>query len=259
MIYIFTSKHALDLFRFGISGIVQVSTVLSYLVLISIHSNREAYFASSLSLCKESIYERSLPWPRNTMHTSSLALHSHPEWYHISRTANHDDIRVGIRNSQRAALHWQVTVNNTALWLNMLFIAIGNSGEGLYNISLTFGPDGKVCNITSKCNLIPEERAFMDRGELSEVTAFDTPLGKVGSLICADSWSPRMYKQFDDQGVEILTSGSFVSPGEEWNKPWPGYNILEGTPNDVDRKDIQNALLKDMWKKVPFMGSKFYF
>ncbi len=103
----------------------------------------------------------------------------------------------------------------------------------------------------NKVYLIPDERLFLDAGKLSEVATFPTDLGRVGALVCADSWVPRMYKllESNEQHVDIITAGSFASPAHEWNEKWTGYNIVEH-PSDVDKSDVGNALQKDMWKKV---------
>ena len=80
------------------------------------------------------------------------------------------------------------------------------SSQGLYNVSLTFDPKGQVCHIVHKVfafavyvylwqvNLIPEEKEFLDKGNESEISSFETSFGKIAVLICADSWHPSLYQ-----------------------------------------------------------------
>jgi predicted amidohydrolase len=70
------------------------------------------------------------------------------------------------------------------------------SNEGLYNTAVTFGPNGEILNIVYKTHLIPEEQSFLDSAPEQQNRVFDSPIGKVAVIVCADSWHPGVYKVY---------------------------------------------------------------
>ena len=60
------------------------------------------------------------------------------------------------------------------------------TSDGLYNVAISFNPQGEICNISYKSWLIKEEQTFLDSMPIKNLTAFDCPLGRVAVPICAD-------------------------------------------------------------------------
>ncbi|XP_032832150.2 omega-amidase NIT2 isoform X1 [Petromyzon marinus] len=89
------------------------------------------------------------------------------------------------------------------------------SGDRLFNTSLVFGPDGKLCGKFRKMHLfdidIPGKITFKESETLSpgeELTDFTTPFCKVGIAICYDLRFPELTRLYADRGCHLL-----VCPG----------------------------------------------
>lgn len=130
-------------------------------------------------------------------------------------------------------------------------LGVHNTNEGLYNISMIFNPNGKVVHIIFKHHLVAEELEFLDQGSIDEIQPFDIPkIGKLGLLICADSWFTESYRNL--LNCDILASISFVTD-ETWKLKWKGYS---GFPNEkeVDEKEINSILECEAWLKYALPG-----
>jgi predicted amidohydrolase len=124
----------------------------------------------------------------------------------------------------------------------------------LQNISGWFYPDGKIAeNLIRKVYPINEELSFTKAGELSNLPVFETSIGKVASVICADSWYPGIYDHLQEKQVDILLVPSYSSPSEMWNKPWNGYNG-SNAPADVKQSDIGQLTELGAWEKYSMLG-----
>lgn len=122
-------------------------------------------------------------------------------------------------------------------------------GGKLYNTCAVFNPDGSI-NPTLVKKIYPtnDEISFICPGELSDLPVFDTPAGKLGVLVCADSWFPKPYQVLKDKGVELIAVPSFVAGDGMWAKPWSGYSSAM-IPEDVDRQDIGKITEREAWMK----------
>jgi predicted amidohydrolase len=68
---------------------------------------------------------------------------------------------------------------------------IQGPGRGtLYNSMLTFGADGKLLNCHRKIMPTFTERMIWGMGDGSSLHAVETPVGRVGGLICWEHWMP---------------------------------------------------------------------
>ncbi|MFZ6664157.1 carbon-nitrogen hydrolase family protein [Peijinzhouia sedimentorum] len=124
----------------------------------------------------------------------------------------------------------------------------------LQNISAWFYPDGKIDNnLIRKVFPIEEELSFTQAGNLAEIPVFETAIGNVASVICADSWYPEIYKTLKEKQVNILLVPSYSSPNEMWNRPWNGYNGST-TPSDVNQSDIGQLTEQEAWEKYSMLG-----
>jgi nitrilase len=78
-------------------------------------------------------------------------------------------------------------------------------GRGtLYNALLTFGPDGTLLNHHRK--LVPtfSERLVWGPGDTAGLRAVDTPVGRVGGLICWEHWMPLARYALHESGPRAL-------------------------------------------------------
>ncbi|TGL18610.1 carbon-nitrogen hydrolase family protein [Leptospira levettii] len=124
----------------------------------------------------------------------------------------------------------------------------------LENVSFYFHPDGRVDEqIVRKLFPIEEEKQFLVEGTLSQNPTYRTPIGKLYTMICADSWFPEVYQELENSEAEILAVPSFVAPSDAWQTKWNGYNGY-ANPKDVTTKDIGSITEKTAWKKYAMLG-----
>ncbi|MDF3820898.1 nitrilase-related carbon-nitrogen hydrolase [Leptospira sp. 96542] len=128
-------------------------------------------------------------------------------------------------------------------------------GDGpLENVSFYFHSNGRVDEqIVKKIFPILDEQSFISEGKIETNLPIKTPLGKLSTFICADSWFPNLYQSLDTEDVEILTIPSLVAPSSSWNDKWNGYNGY-ANPQDVNPKDIGAITKKQAWKKYAMPG-----
>jgi predicted amidohydrolase len=81
-------------------------------------------------------------------------------------------------------------------------------GEGrgrgtLYNSLLTYAPDGTLLNHHRKLMPTHTERLVWGLGDADGVCAVETPVGRVGGLICWEHWMPLARQALHDSGEDI--------------------------------------------------------
>jgi nitrilase len=77
-------------------------------------------------------------------------------------------------------------------------------GRGtLYNALLTFGPDGALLNHHRKLVPTYTERMVWGPGDAHGLGAVDTPVGRVGGLICWEHWMPLARQAMHESGEDI--------------------------------------------------------
>jgi hypothetical protein len=124
----------------------------------------------------------------------------------------------------------------------------------LQNVSFYFHSDGSVDpQITRKVFLIEEEKEFLAEKKSFENPVFNTPLGILNTMICADSWYPEAYQKALENSAEIIAIPSLVSPPEAWDQKWMGYNGQD-TPKDVSVSDVKHITEWQAWKKYSVIG-----
>ncbi len=124
----------------------------------------------------------------------------------------------------------------------------------LENVSFYFHPDGRVDDqIVRKLFPITDEKEFLKEGKIEENSSYQTSLGKLYTMVCADSWFPEVYTEFKKSEAELLAVPSFVSPADAWTTKWQGYNGY-ANPKDVDSKDIGTISERAAWKKYAMNG-----
>ncbi len=81
------------------------------------------------------------------------------------------------------------------------------SGTTLFNTVVVIGPDGKILNRHRKLMPTNPERMVWGMGDASGLKVVDTPAGRLGCLICWESYMPLARYALYAQGMEI-----FVNP-----------------------------------------------
>ncbi len=121
----------------------------------------------------------------------------------------------------------------------------------LQNVCCVFAGDGRAYPaITRKVHLVPDEGALLQGGTLTELPVYPTPAGRLGVLICADSWYPESYEALAAQDVDIV-----AVPNNQggWHKPWGGY-LTPPVPDDVYAADIGRLTEEEAWLKYALAG-----
>lgn len=96
--------------------------------------------------------------------------------------------------------------------------------EKLLNVTYFIDNTGEIRGRYEKRNLWIPERQFVDRGATdSGHVAFDTPLGKVGLLICWDLAFPEAFRELVMQGAKMVIVPAYWKlddageVGRRWN------------------------------------------
>ena len=89
-------------------------------------------------------------------------------------------------------------------------------GSGtLYNSVVVIGPDGAVLNRHRKLMPTNPERMVHGFGDASGLRTVDTPVGRIGTLICWENYMPLARYALYAQGVELYIAPTYDS-GDGW-------------------------------------------
>jgi predicted amidohydrolase len=125
----------------------------------------------------------------------------------------------------------------------------------LYNVSMVLDAKGKPFpELVYKAYPTAGELLFTTPAPVGMLPAFDTPLGRMGVLICADSFYPEAYARLKNLKVHSIAVPSYGDGGlKAWNAKWTGYS---GWPNppDVNPKDINHITNSKAWLKYSLAG-----
>lgn len=78
------------------------------------------------------------------------------------------------------------------------------AGRGtLFNSLLTYGPDGRLLNHHRKLVPTYTERMVWGPGDGDGLTPVDTPVGRVGGLVCWEHWMPLARQALHEAGEDI--------------------------------------------------------
>jgi predicted amidohydrolase len=128
-------------------------------------------------------------------------------------------------------------------------------GDGeLYNVSVVYRPDGAPYeDVVRKVFPIGTELPFTTQASAADLPVFDTPAGRVGVLICADSWYPSPYEVMQAKGADLAAVPSYLAPDGIWDTPWRGYDGAPA-PDDVDARDVNKISEGEAWLKYALAG-----
>ena len=88
-------------------------------------------------------------------------------------------------------------------------------GGTLYNSVVVIGTDGAVLNRHRKLMPTNPERMVHGFGDASGLRTVDTPVGRVGALICWENYMPLARYSLYAQGVEIYVAPTYDT-GDGW-------------------------------------------
>jgi len=90
------------------------------------------------------------------------------------------------------------------------------SSEGtLYCTALFFGPDGELLGKHRKLKPTGSERLIWGEGDGSTMPVFETPYGRIGSLICWENYMPLARAAMYNKGVQI-----YIAPTADARDTW---------------------------------------
>ncbi len=90
-----------------------------------------------------------------------------------------------------------------------------NSRSTIYNALITINTQGKIINHHRKLMPTNPERMVWGIGDGHGLNVVDTPVGRVGGLICWESYMPLARYALYSQGIEIYIAPTYDS-GEAW-------------------------------------------
>jgi predicted amidohydrolase len=125
----------------------------------------------------------------------------------------------------------------------------------LRNVSVVYQLDGApYSDLICKAFPTSAELNFTAPDSAKNLPSFETPAGRLGVMICADSWFPQAYTTMKEQDIDLLAVPSFDILGSEyWNRRWQGYDGWPA-PADVDGHDIKRITEAQAWKKYSLAG-----
>jgi len=110
------------------------------------------------------------------------------------------------------------------LHIHLVAGMLQREGDQLYNTAVVIGPDGQLIHTYHKQKL-GHEAVRISAGSDSSVA--ETPLGRVGVMICADRTNPQIVKRFCARGAQLLLCPSGGMFGPRINDPIVQARSLE--------------------------------
>jgi len=158
----------------------------------------------------------------------------------------------------RLANEYAVTIVAGSIVLPAPQISSGRlipSDGPLYNSSIVYQPDGSPHPfVIRKVFPTSRELPFTTPASTENIPTFDTPAGRLGVLICADSWYPQAYVRLKEQDIDLLAVPSYEIFGMQyWNRVWVGYAGWPAPP-DVDVDDVKRLKESEAWMKYALAG-----
>jgi len=90
-----------------------------------------------------------------------------------------------------------------------------SSRATLYNTVAVIGPDGTLLNRHRKLMPTNPERMVWGTGDASGLRVVDTPVGRIGTLICWENYMPLSRYALYAQGIDIYIAPTYDS-GDDW-------------------------------------------
>lgn len=101
---------------------------------------------------------------------------------------------------------------------NRVHLVVGvieRAGGTLYCTALTYGPDGRLLGSHRKLMPTALERLVWGFGDGSTIGVVETPLGRIGAVICWENYMPLLRTAMYAQGIELYCAPT-VDDRETW-------------------------------------------
>ncbi|WP_020683469.1 carbon-nitrogen hydrolase family protein [Marinobacterium rhizophilum] len=130
---------------------------------------------------------------------------------HAQLVANAVDLEAGDLDGlcEAAARH------NIVLVMGLNELDSRYSGSTLFNTVVVIGPDGKILNRHRKLMPTNPERMVWGAGDGSGLNVVETPLGRIGCLICWENYMPLARFALYAQNIDIYMAPTWDS-GDTW-------------------------------------------
>jgi nitrilase len=110
--------------------------------------------------------------------------------------------------------------------LHLVVGVIERDGGTLYCTALFFGPDGRLLGKHRKLMPTALERLVWGQGDGSTLTVLDTPVGRIGAVICWENYMPLLRMAMYARGVQLYCAPT-VDDRDTW-LPTMRHVALEG-------------------------------
>jgi hypothetical protein len=122
----------------------------------------------------------------------------------------------------------------------------------LYNMSCVFEPNnGSICLQSGKQYPVADEIHFINSYKKKPlIYSIPNTNVDIGVLICADSWMPQVYEEYNQIIFNSQRRFLFIIVAlntDQWNIPWPGYDTHCDVPKDVEEKHLKSFSLSEAW------------
>jgi len=122
---------------------------------------------------------------------------------------------IDINNDDLAPIQMAAKKNRTTIVCGMSEIDSEFSRSTIYNSVITIDCDGKIVNRHRKLMPTNPERMVWGFGDATGLNVIDTPVGRIGSLICWENYMPLARYAMYSQGIELYIAPTYDS-GESW-------------------------------------------
>ena len=95
---------------------------------------------------------------------------------------------------------------------NICFGFAEAADDGIYNCAVFIGTDGEICGTYRKTQLSEGTHPSWDFNRIGKrLRSFETPIGRVGVLICNDRWNAHIARTLVMDGAQMLLIPSYGS------------------------------------------------
>lgn len=101
------------------------------------------------------------------------------------------------------------------VWLTVGVTEKDKISDTLYCTLLYFSPEGKLVHRHRKLKPTAAERILWGEGDGEDLKVLNTPLGKLGGLICWENYMPLARMAFYQQGIEV-----YLAPTADCRDSW---------------------------------------
>jgi len=127
------------------------------------------------------------------------------------------------------------------------------SSGRISNVTAVFKPDGSLYEqLVKKAFPIGDEQPFICDANPAENPVFETEIGRLGVLVCADSWFSRAYQALKAKRADFVAIPSYSLGEGSWGKVWRGYSGAP-TPSDA-QASIGKITEQQAWLRFAMGG-----